>query len=39
MEINPKDTFATEEYQGKVYCFRSAAGHDKFKADPQKYVS
>ncbi|MBI4303619.1 MAG: heavy metal translocating P-type ATPase [Chloroflexi bacterium] len=39
MEINPKDAFATEEFRGKSYHFCSAACHEKFKAEPQKYVS
>ncbi len=39
MDIDPKNAAATEEYQGKTYHFCSAACHDKFKAEPQKYVS
>ena len=39
MDIDPKNAAATEEYQGKTYHFCSAACHDKFKAEPQKYVA
>lgn len=39
IEINPKDAFATEEYQGKAYYFCSAACHEKFNAALQKYMS
>ncbi len=38
MDIDPKNAVATEEYQGKTYHFCSAACHDKFKAEPEKYV-
>lgn len=39
MDINPNNAAATEEYQGKTYHFYSAACHDKFKAEPDKYAS
>ncbi|MBA7516454.1 Potassium-transporting ATPase ATP-binding subunit [subsurface metagenome] len=39
MEIDPKSAAATAEYQGKTYYFCSAACHEKFKAEPEKYVS
>lgn len=38
MDIDPKNAAATEEYQGKTYHFCSAACHDKFKSEPEKYV-
>jgi len=38
MEIDPKSAAATEEYEGETYYFCSDACHDKFKADPQKYI-
>jgi Cu+-exporting ATPase len=39
MNVDPNDAVATEEYQGKTYYFCSAACHEKFKAEPKKYVS
>ncbi len=39
MDIDPKNATATEEYQGKTYHFCSAACHEKFKGEPQKYTS
>jgi len=39
MEIDPKQAAASENYKGKTYHFCSADCHDKFKADPDKYVS
>ncbi len=39
MDIAPDNATATGEYQGKTYHFCSTACHDKFKAEPQKYVS
>nr|NIS80726.1 HAD-IC family P-type ATPase [Anaerolineales bacterium] len=39
MEIDPEDAAATEEYQGKTYHFCSAACHEKFKAEPEKYAA
>jgi Cu+-exporting ATPase len=38
MDIDPSNAVATEEYQANTYHFCSAACHDKFKAEPQKYV-
>jgi len=39
MEIDPKSAVATEEYQGETYYFCSDSCHEKFKAEPEKYVS
>lgn len=39
MEIDPKSAAATAEYKEETYYFCSAACHDKFKAEPKKYVS
>ena len=39
MDIDPNTAVATEEYQNKTYHFCSEACHDKFKAEPEKYVS
>jgi Cu+-exporting ATPase len=39
MEIDPESAAATEEYEGETYYFCSAACHEKFQAEPQKYVS
>jgi len=39
MEIDPKNAAATEEYEGETYYFCSAACHEKFKAEPEKYIS
>jgi Cu+-exporting ATPase len=39
MEIDPKNATATEEYQGESYYFCSAACHEKFQAEPQKYAA
>ncbi len=39
MEIDPANAAATEEHQEKRYHFCSAACHDKFKAEPEKYAS
>jgi len=39
MDIDPNNAAATEEYQGKTYHFCSTACHEKFEAEPQKYVS
>jgi len=38
MEIDPKSAAATEEYRGQTYYFCSTACHDKFMAEPEKYV-
>ncbi len=38
MDIDPNNAVATEEYQEKTYHFCSAACHDKFKAEPGRYV-
>jgi Cu+-exporting ATPase len=39
MEIDPESAAATEEYQGRTYHFCSAACHEKFKAEPEKYAA
>jgi len=39
MEIDPKSAAATAEYKGETYYFCSAACHEKFKAEPEKYIS
>jgi Cu+-exporting ATPase len=39
MDIDPKNAAATEEYKGKTYHFCSAACHDKYKAEPEKYTA
>jgi Cu+-exporting ATPase len=39
MDIDPNTAAATGEYQGKKYYFCSTVCHEKFKAEPQKYVS
>jgi Cu+-exporting ATPase len=39
MDINPNTAAATEDYQGKTYHFCSAVCHDKFKAEPDKYIT
>ena len=39
MEIDPANAVATEKYQEKTYHFCSAACHDKFKAEPEKYAA
>jgi Cu+-exporting ATPase len=39
MEIDPENAAATEEYQEKTYHFCSAACHEKFKAEPEKYTN
>jgi Cu+-exporting ATPase len=39
MDIDPNTAVATEEYQGNTYHFCSTACHDKFKAEPEKYVN
>jgi Cu+-exporting ATPase len=39
MEIDPNKAAARMEYQGKTYYFCSSACHDKFMAEPEKYVS
>ena len=36
--INYVTADATEEFEGETYYFCSDACHDKFKADPQKYI-
>jgi Cu+-exporting ATPase len=38
MDIDPNNAVAKEEYQNKTYYFCSVACHDKFKAEPQKYI-
>jgi Cu+-exporting ATPase len=39
MDIDPNTTTAAEDYQGKTYHFCSTVCHDKFKAEPEKYMS
>jgi len=39
MEIDPNNAAARMGYQGKTYYFCSSACHDKFMAEPEKYVS
>lgn len=39
MDIDPKNAATTEEYQKKTCHFCSAACHDKFKAEPDKYTA
>lgn len=39
MEIDPKSAATTAEYKGETYYFCSAACHDKFKAEPEKYLA
>jgi Cu+-exporting ATPase len=39
MEIDPKDAAAQMEYEGKTYYFCSQSCHDKFMAEPEKYVT
>ncbi|MFQ5812425.1 MAG: heavy metal translocating P-type ATPase [Anaerolineae bacterium] len=39
MEIDPKGAAAQMDYQGTTYYFCSDACHDKFMAEPQRYVS
>jgi YHS domain-containing protein len=38
MEIEPKKTKATHDYQGKTYYFCSPACQANFKKEPDKYV-
>ncbi len=38
MDIDPKKAAASEKYKDKTYYFCSEACHNKFKADPKKYV-
>jgi Cu+-exporting ATPase len=39
MDIDPDSAAATAGFGGQTYYFCSTACHDKFKADPEKYVS
>lgn len=39
MEIDPKSAAATAEYEGETYYFWSNACYEKFKAEPEKYIS
>jgi Cu+-exporting ATPase len=39
MEIAPGDAAAKMDYQGKTYYFCSAACHDNFMAEPEKYIN
>jgi Cu+-exporting ATPase len=38
MEIDPKDSAATMDYQGQTYYFCSQACHDRFMAEPETYA-
>jgi Cu+-exporting ATPase len=38
MDIDPDGAAAKEEYQDETYHFCSTACHDKFKAEPEKYI-
>ncbi len=38
MDIDPDGAAAKMEYKGQTYYFCSAACHDKFKREPEKYV-
>jgi YHS domain-containing protein len=38
MEINPKESAAQSEYQGKTYYFCAPGCKRKFDANPQQYV-
>ncbi len=38
MDIDPAKAAASMEYKGKTYYFCSEACHNKFKADPKKYI-
>jgi Cu+-exporting ATPase len=39
MDIDPDSAAATAEYNGQTYYFCSVACHDKFVAEPEKYLS
>lgn len=39
MEIDPDGAVAAAEHKGQTYYFCSAACHDKFKAEPERYVT
>jgi len=39
MDIDPSSAAASKEYKGETYHFCSAACHDKFNAEPDKYAS
>ncbi|MDH5650189.1 MAG: YHS domain-containing protein [Gammaproteobacteria bacterium] len=40
MEIQPEHAaIATMEYEGKKYYFCSETCHNKFKSDPEKFLS
>jgi len=39
MDIDPDSAAATAEYKGKTYDFCSTICHEKFKSEPEKYVS
>ncbi len=39
MEIDPKSAATTTEYKGEIYYFCSTACQEKFKAEPEKYIS
>lgn len=38
MKIDSAKAAATETYQGQTYYFCSASCHDKFRAEPDRYV-
>jgi Cu+-exporting ATPase len=39
MDIDPDTAHASEEFKGKTYHFCSASCHERFKADPERYVN
>jgi Cu+-exporting ATPase len=39
MDIDPNTAAAAEDYQGNTYHFCSMVCYDKFKAEPEKYIS
>lgn len=38
METDPNNAAVAKEYQEKIYYFCSTACHDKFNAEPEKYI-
>ena len=38
MDIDPDTAAARMEHEGKTYYFCSQACHDKFMADPKRYI-
>jgi len=37
MEIRPEDAVASEEHEGRTFCFCSQGCHDTFLKDPHRY--